>query len=119
MRVVLLLSDLKTWTFNSTFGENLLNGVWECPDLFALPLDGDPDRIKWVLQTSWLQGSIFSEGHGEDGLQYFVGQFDGQCFIDDNAPDVVLRSSAGRDDYATVSWSMCRRKMGAASGLVG
>jgi fructan beta-fructosidase len=98
-------SNLKDWSFASTFGEGLLNGVWECPDLFPLPVDGDMNRTKWVLQTSWLQGSIFSEGHGEDGLRYFIGHFDGERFMDDNAPDVVLHSSAGRDDYATVSWS--------------
>jgi fructan beta-fructosidase len=98
-------SNLQDWSFASSFGEGLLEGVWECPDLFPLPVDGDANNIKWVLQTSWLQGSIFSKGYGEDGLRYFVGHFDGERFIDDNAPDVVLRSSAGRDDYATVSWS--------------
>jgi fructan beta-fructosidase len=104
--------DLKQWVFASTFGEGLLKGVWECPDLFALPVDDDSDRVKWVLQTSWLEGSIFSEGQGDDGLRYFVGHFDGERFTDDNAPDVVLRSGAGRDDYATVSWSDVPHKDG-------
>jgi fructan beta-fructosidase len=98
-------SNLQDWSFASSFGEGLLEGVWECPDLFPLPVDGDADNIKWVLQTSWLQGSIFSEGQGEDGLRYFIGHFDGERFVDDNSADVVLCSGAGRDDYATVSWS--------------
>ncbi len=32
-------SDLKTWTFRSR-----IEGFFECPDLFELPVDGDPSR---------------------------------------------------------------------------
>ena len=42
-KVVLYKSaDLKDWEHLSDFGPaNATGGVWECPDLFALPVDGD------------------------------------------------------------------------------
>ena len=39
----------------------------ECPELFELPLDGDPSNTKWVLQ-------------GANG-RYFAGDFDGERFL--------------------------------------
>jgi len=53
--------DLKTWTY-----ESRIEGFYECPDLFALPLDGDAARMKWVLAGA-------SSG-------YMVGVFDGKVF---------------------------------------
>ena len=36
-------ADLKHWTRLSEFGpRNATGGVWECPDLFPLAVDGDP-----------------------------------------------------------------------------
>ena len=35
--------DMKTWTFASR-----IDGFFECPDLFELPVDGDPDKTLWV-----------------------------------------------------------------------
>lgn len=67
-------SDLKNWTFLSDFGPaGADNGVWECPDIFALPVDGNKAHIKWVLEVS-VQPT---------GGQYFVGSFDGTRFIAD------------------------------------
>ena len=42
--------DLKNWTFESYFGEGIgaHGGVWECPDLFQLPVEGTNIK-KWVL----------------------------------------------------------------------
>ena len=38
-------ADLLSWEYLSTFGPaNATGGVWECPDLFELPVDGD--RLK-------------------------------------------------------------------------
>ena len=49
-----------------------IEGLWECPDLFPLPLDGDPGKIRWVM----------TRGSGE----YFVGDFDGKEYkIDKDA----------------------------------
>ena len=38
-------TDLKNWTKLSDFGPaNAVGGVWECPDLFELPVNGGPDH---------------------------------------------------------------------------
>jgi fructan beta-fructosidase len=43
--------NLKTWTKESDFGENIgaHGGVWECPDIFSLADDG---KKVWVLISS-------------------------------------------------------------------
>nr|WP_328803653.1 hypothetical protein [Paenibacillus puerhi] len=40
--------NLKDWSFASQFGEGegAHIGVWECPDLFELPVDGDPSTTR-------------------------------------------------------------------------
>jgi fructan beta-fructosidase len=53
--------DLKTWTKQSE-----LRSFHECPELFELPVDGDPSNTKWVL-------------YGANG-DYFIGAFDGKEF---------------------------------------
>ncbi|MDE6371206.1 MAG: DUF4980 domain-containing protein, partial [Duncaniella sp.] len=67
--------DLKNWTLQSAFGKGLgaQDGVWECPDLFELPVDGS-DRTKWVLVCNLNPGGIF----GGSATQYFIGYFDGK-----------------------------------------
>ena len=42
----ILFSNLKDWTFESRFGEGqgAHGGVWECPDLFELSVEGTNDR---------------------------------------------------------------------------
>jgi fructan beta-fructosidase len=68
--------NLKDWRFASDFGPlGAEGGVWECPDLFPLPVDGDPTKIKWVLEVD-VQPV---------GGQYFLGQFDGERFMMDEA----------------------------------
>jgi fructan beta-fructosidase len=43
-------ADLKNWTFLSDFGPaNAVGGVWECPDLYSLPVNGSVNNTKWVL----------------------------------------------------------------------
>jgi sucrose-6-phosphate hydrolase SacC (GH32 family) len=50
-------------------------GVWECPDLFPLALDGDPGRIAWVLKVN-------DPKHPQRlRTRYFVGDFDGASFL--------------------------------------
>lgn len=114
--------DLKAWEFLSDFGPmNADAGEWECPDLFPLAVDGDPDNIKWVLIVNVNPGAVA----GGSGGQYFVGQFDGARFLPDASSVAapagvsVLGGSAasaaalpqclwldwGRDCYASVSFS--------------
>lgn len=95
-------SDIKNWTFAGDFGPAGAPGFpWECPDLFELPVDGDPARRKWVL-TVCIQNSAL---HGGTGTQYFIGHFDGRQFHNDNPPERIHWLDYGRDNYAGVTWS--------------
>ncbi|MFB6846049.1 GH32 C-terminal domain-containing protein [Streptomyces sp. NPDC056373] len=69
--------NLKDWELQSEFGPaGATGGVWECPDLFPLAVDGDPAKIKWVLVVNLNPGGIA----GGSAAQYFVGDFDGKKF---------------------------------------
>ncbi|MET7700351.1 GH32 C-terminal domain-containing protein [Streptomyces sp. NPDC005485] len=69
--------NLKDWSPLSEFGPaGATGGVWECPDLFPLAVDGDKKNIKWVLVVNINPGGIT----GGSGAQYFVGDFDGKKF---------------------------------------
>jgi fructan beta-fructosidase len=73
--------DLKTWEHLSDFGpKGAVGGVWECPDLFRLPVDGNKRKQKWVLVVSLNPGHLY----GGSGTQYFVGEFDGTTFTPDD-----------------------------------
>ena len=54
-------NDLKTWQFKSH-----TTGFWECPELFELAVDGNPENRKWVM-------------YGASGT-YMIGEFDGERF---------------------------------------
>jgi fructan beta-fructosidase len=54
-------TDLKTWAYRSR-----VKGFYECPELFELPVDGDPNRRKWVMYAA--SGT------------YMIGSFDGAVF---------------------------------------
>ena len=70
--------DLKNWTFESDFGQEIgaHGGVWECPDLFQLAVEGTNEK-KWVLLVSINPGGP----NGGSATQYFIGDFDGSKFI--------------------------------------
>jgi sucrose-6-phosphate hydrolase SacC (GH32 family) len=71
--------NLKEWTPLSQFGPaGATAGVWECPDLFELPVQGT-DEKRWVLAVNINPGSIA----GGSGGQYFIGRFDGTNFVAD------------------------------------
>ena len=92
-------ADLKNWTRLSEFGQGIGShaGVWECPDLFPLNIDG---KTKWVLLVSINPGGP----NGGSATQYFIGDFDGKTFLPDNLP-YPLWVDYGRDNYAGVTWS--------------
>ncbi|HLV33412.1 GH32 C-terminal domain-containing protein [Proteiniphilum acetatigenes] len=54
-------SNLKDWKY-----ESHVTGFWECPELFELPVDGNPNNTKWVM-------------YGASGT-YMLGSFDGKVF---------------------------------------
>ncbi|MEZ4702729.1 MAG: glycoside hydrolase family 32 protein [Rhodothermales bacterium] len=93
--------DLKEWTFLSAFGpEGASDSIWECPDLFPLPIEGRDGATRWVLIVNI--GS--NAAAGGSGGQYFVGSFDGKTFTNDNPPEQVLWVDHGADFYAGVTW---------------
>lgn len=93
--------NLKNWEYASSFGEKegAHGGVWECPDLIELPIEGT-DKKKWVLICNINPGGPF----GGSATQYFVGQFDGKTFINDS-PYKTKWMDYGKDYYATVTWA--------------
>lgn len=95
-------SDLKAWQASGDFGvtQGATCGVWETPDLFELPVSGST-VTRWVLTV----GIGDCAPAGGSGQQYFVGQFDGQTFTNDNPKDLVLWVDYGADFYAAQSWS--------------
>lgn len=77
--------DLKNWTHVSDFdGE----GFYECPDLFELPVDGDPKNTRWVLTDA--------------GFRYWIGAFDGKQFQAEAGP---FKGEWGANFYAAQTWN--------------
>jgi sucrose-6-phosphate hydrolase SacC (GH32 family) len=93
-------ADLKSWAFESSFGENVgaHGGVWECPDLFELPVEGT-NTSKWVLLVSINPGGP----NGGSATQYFVGNFDGKTFTSETSETLWL--DYGTDNYAGVTYN--------------
>jgi fructan beta-fructosidase len=54
--------DLKSWK-----EESHVNGFYECPNMFELPVDGNPQKSLWVV-------------YGGSGT-YMLGDFDGRTYI--------------------------------------
>lgn len=93
--------DLKDWSFASAFGagRGAHGGVWECPELVSLTVEGGGER-RWVLVVSVLKGAPA----GGSGTQYFVGDFDGRAFVSDDPPDTARWADYGADFYAPQAW---------------
>lgn len=77
--------DLKSW---KKLSDLEFPGGHECPDLFQLAVDGNPENLRWV---AW-----------EAGGQYMLGQFDGTTFKRESGPH---RSKYGANDYAAQTYS--------------
>lgn len=92
--------NLKDWEHLSDFGktQGAHGGVWECPDLFRLPVEGT-DEEKWVLIISINPGAP----NGGSGTQYFIGDFDGQKFTSDQKEPKWL--DYGTDNYAGITYN--------------
>ena len=97
-------SDIVEWEQVSEFGpENAVGGVWECPSIFPLPVDGDGD-VKWVAQIGLNPGG--PPGTPGSGTQYIVGDFDGTTFTAD--PESVQQTNwvdYGPDFYAALTFA--------------
>jgi fructan beta-fructosidase len=92
--------DLLKWSFESEFGMDAgaHGGVWECPDLFRVKIEGG-DSFKWVMLVSINPGGP----NGGSATQYFTGEFDGHKFVPEDKN--VNWVDWGRDNYAGVTWS--------------
>jgi sucrose-6-phosphate hydrolase SacC (GH32 family) len=75
--------NLKDWTVT-----DIVKGLFECPDLFELPVDGDAKNNKWVLTAA--------------SSEYIVGTFDGRKFT---AESGKLPGHRGRGFYAAQTFS--------------
>lgn len=95
--------DLIDWEYQSRFGdgEGSHVAVWETPDLFRLPIDGDENNEKWVLHVG------IGDNDVTDGStsQYFIGEFDGTEFVNSNSAETILYTDVGQDFYAAQSFS--------------
>lgn len=95
-------ADLKRWRTLSDFGPaGASGGQWECPELFELPVDGKPGQTGWVLKVGLNPGGL----QGGSGEQYFVGQFDGTRFVNDNPPALTLWTDYGKDCYCALTFN--------------
>lgn len=77
--------NLKEWT---KLHEITIPNADECPDLFALPVDGDAKNPKWVF---WAANNT-----------YLLGNFDGKVFTQEAGP---LRLHFGKNRYAAQTFS--------------
>jgi levanase len=97
--------NLLDWSLLSEFGPaNATGGLWECPDLFPLAVDGDPTKIKWVMVVNINPGGVAGGSAG----QYFVGNFDGTTFTSETtkASDALPAGTplAGFNDGTYNGW---------------
>ena len=94
-------ANLKDWKYESSFGakQGAHGGVWECPDLVELPVEGTKEK-RWVLICNINPGGPF----GGSATQYFVGTFDGKKFTN-QYPTKTKWMDYGKDHYATVTFS--------------
>jgi fructan beta-fructosidase len=75
--------NLRDWTFQSR-----IEGYFECPELFELPVDNDPANTRWILSDA--------------SFGYTVGQFDGKTFVPESPK---LRLAAKGNFYAPQTWN--------------
>ncbi len=95
--------NLRQWQFESVFGKTAgaHGGVWECPDLVEMDLNG---QQYWVLIVNLNPGAP----NGGSGTQYFVGRFDGHQFTPLHTDTRWM--DHGPDNYAGVTWSNTGRQ---------
>lgn len=94
--------NLIDWTYLSSFGKEYPShvGIWECPDLLNLQVEGS-NTMAWTLIVS-----INADGlNGGSAVYYFTGHFDGNSFHpNEKADDPLKWADSGKDFYAAVSW---------------
>ncbi|MBY0433463.1 MAG: glycoside hydrolase family 32 protein [Cyclobacteriaceae bacterium] len=90
-------ANLLKWSLMSEFGGvGDTARIWECPDLYELPIENAPGKTRWVLSLS---GS-HPQGPAFVGMQYFVGNFDGTRFVPESTAARYV--DYGKDFYAGI-----------------
>lgn len=91
--------NLKKWTKTGEFGaegQASHAGVWECPDLYQMTVNGKSNP-KWVLSINLgASSSPDSPPAGGSGMMYVVGDFDGSTFTAD--PKFEVTNNVGNAD---------------------
>jgi fructan beta-fructosidase len=64
--------DLKQWSRTGAFTDPDREAVYECPEMFQLPIVGKPEQARWILLGAQ--------------NRYFIGSFDGKAFIKESGP---------------------------------
>lgn len=85
--------DLTSWKKQSTlniedFGVKEIAAFEDCPELFQLPVDGDPNHTKWVLYA----------GSGD----YVLGNFNGKRFVPETG---LIKYNHGDCFYASQTFN--------------
>jgi sucrose-6-phosphate hydrolase SacC (GH32 family) len=94
--------NLKNWSWLSDFGPaGATGGQWECPEIFQPPTEGESGGSHWVLKVGLNPGAR----QGGSGEQYFIGQFDGTRFTNENPVSTTLWTDYGKDCYCALTFN--------------
>ena len=64
--------NLRQWTRSGAFTDPDRESVFECPEVFELPITGKPGETRWILMGAQ--------------NRYFIGKFDGKTFHKESGP---------------------------------
>jgi fructan beta-fructosidase len=64
--------NLRQWSRTGAFTDGDRMAVFECPEMFELPITGKPGETRWILLAAQ--------------NRYFVGKFDGKTFHKESGP---------------------------------
>lgn len=108
-------TDLLNWKWTGSFQPgadgNGYSGICECPDCFPMETE---EGTKWVLIISMcLMEEAVAKNVAEGGcanahvMQYYVGEFNGDTFMDTTCAGEPLLFEFGTDNYAAVTFAQC------------
>ena len=64
--------NLRQWIRTGAFTDADRDAVFECPELFELPIEGNPGESRWIVLGAQ--------------NRYFTGHFDGKTFVKESGP---------------------------------